>query len=360
MFDPNKPFNNLPLLPPKQNLETIRVLRKTVSANKALAELKGLGDTIPNQSMLINSLTLIEAKDSSEIENIITTHDELFKAFSIQSKNIDPSLKEVLNYREALWAGYNLISEKGLITTNIICKIQELLLNNTAGIRTLPGTKLKNDRTGKTIYTPPEGEMIIREKLGNLEQYIISDAVELDPLIKMAVIHYQFEAIHPYYDGNGRTGRILNVLYLIYKKLLSLPVLYLSSYIIKNKGTYYNSLIEVTRKNGWENWILFMLEAVEQTSFDAIDRIRDIRSLLERTSEKVKKELPKIYSKELIEVIFQQPYCKISHVVEAGIVARRVASEYLKQLAEIGILESRKAGRDVLFINKDLYSLLKN
>jgi Fic family protein len=360
MFDPDKPYNDLPLLPQKQNLETIRVLRKTVSANKALAELKGLGDTIPNQSMLINLLTLIEAKDSSEIENIITTHDELFRAFSIQSRNIDPSLKEVLNYREAFWAGYNMISEKGLITTNIICKIQELLLNNTTGIRSLPGTKLKNDRTGKTIYTPPEGEMVIREKLGNLEHYINSDAVELDPLIKMAVIHYQFEAIHPYYDGNGRTGRMLNVLYLIYKKLLSLPVLYLSSYIIKNKGAYYNSLIEVTSKNEWENWILFMLEAVEQTSFDAIGRIRNIRSLMERTSDQVKTELPKIYSKELIEVIFQQPYCKISHVVEAGIVARRVASEYLKQLAETGILERRKAGRDVLFINKGLYSLLKN
>ena len=360
MFDPNKPFNDLPLLPPKHNLETIKVLRKAVDANKALAELKGLGTTIPNQSMLINSLTLLEAKDSSEIENIITTHDELFKAFSIQSKKIDPSLKEVLNYREALWTGYNRITEKGLITTNIICEIQELLLNTTAGIRTLSGTVFKNDRTGKRIYTPPEGERLIREKLANMEQYINSDLDELDSLIKMAVIHYQFEAIHPYYDGNGRTGRILNVLYLIYKKLLNLPVLYLSSYIIKHKGKYYKSLIEVTSKKEWENWILFILEAVEQTSLDTIERIKNIRTLLERTTEKVKSGLPKIYSKELIEVIFHRPYCKISHIVDAGIVARRAASEYLKQLEKIGILVSRKAGRDVLFINTELCRLLEN
>ena len=359
MFDPDKPFNDLPLLPPKQNLETINVLRKAVNANRALAELKGLGDTIPNQSMLINSLTLLEAKDSSEIENIITTHDELFRAFSIQSKNIDPSLKEVLNYREALWTGYRLIREKGIITTNIIYEIQELLLNNTAGIRTLSGTVLKNDRTGKIIYTPPEGEQVIREKLANMEQYINSDLDGLDPLIKMAVIHYQFEAIHPYYDGNGRTGRILNVLYLIYSKLLNLPVLYLSSYIIKHKGKYYKSLIEVTSKKAWENWILFMLEAVEHTSLDTIDRIKNIRSLLERTAEKVKSGLPKIYSKELIEIIFQQPYCRISHIVGAGIVARRAASDYLRQLEKIGILESRKSGRDSLFINTELCSLLR-
>ena len=217
MFYPHKPFNDLPLLPPQQKLETIKILRKAVDANKALAELKGLGETIPNQSMLINSLTLLEAKDSSEIENVITTHDELFMAFSIQSKNMNPSLKEVLNYREALWTGFNMVKEKGLITTNIICEIQELLLNNKAGIRTLPGTVLKNDRTGKLIYTPPTGDQVIREKLANMEQYINTDLEELDPLIKMAVIHYQFEAIHPFYDGNGRTGRILNVLYLIYK-----------------------------------------------------------------------------------------------------------------------------------------------
>jgi len=360
MFNPHKPFNDLPLLPPQQNLETIKVMRKAVDANKALAELKGLGDTIPNQSMLINSLTLLEAKDSSEIENIITTHDELFKAFSIQSKNIDPALKEVLNYREALWVGYTMIKEKGLITTNIICEVQELLLNNKSGIRTLPGTVLKNDQTGKLIYTPPTGEQVIRDKLANMKQYINSDLDELDPLIKMSLIHYQFEAIHPFYDGNGRTGRILNVLYLINNRLLNLPILYLSSHIIKHKGKYYQSLIEVTSKNKWENWILFMLDAVERTYLDTINRIKKIRSLLERTGEKVKSELPKIYSKELIEIIFQQPYCKISHIVDAGIVARRAASEYLKQLEKIGIFESRKAGRDVLFINTELYRLLKN
>ena len=360
MFYPHKPFNDLPLLPPQQKLETIKILRKAVDANKALAELKGLGETIPNQSMLINSLTLLEAKDSSEIENVITTHDELFMAFSIQSKNMNPSLKEVLNYREALWTGFNMVKEKGLITTNIICEIQELLLNNKAGIRTLPGTVLKNDRTGKLIYTPPTGDQVIREKLANMEQYINTDLEELDPLIKMAVIHYQFEAIHPFYDGNGRTGRILNVLYLIYKKLLNLPILYLSSHSIKYKSKYYKSLIEVTSKNDWENWILFMLEAVERTSLNTINRIKKIRSLLEKTSDKVKSELPKIYSKELIEIIFQQPYCKINHVVDAGIVARRAASEYLKQLEKIGIFESRKSGRDVLFVNTELYRLLKN
>ncbi|MCH8330943.1 MAG: Fic family protein [Bacteroidetes bacterium] len=358
MYDPQQPYNDLPILPPKFQLSA-KVYKKAISANRALAELKGIAAIIPNQSIILNSLILREAKDSSEVENIITTQDDLYKAFSTEGTEANPAVKEVLNYREALWRGYELTRENRIITTNILNQIQGILIQNNAGIRSQPGTTLKNAQTQEIIYTPPFGKDVIENKLKNLEKYINLNDEDTDPIIKMIIIHYQFESIHPYYDGNGRTGRILNVLYLIQQELLDLPVLYLSSYIIKHKAAYYDGLNAVRDNNKWEEWILYMLDAVEDTSKDTIKTIKAIRGLLDETLEKVKTELPKIYSKELVEVLFHQPYCKIAHLVDNGIVTRFAASKYLKLLEEIGVLKGEKVGRENLFINIRLYELLK-
>ena len=358
MYDPKQPYNDLPLLPPDIQLSE-QVYNKAIKANKALAELKGMAGMIPNQAIILNTLILREAKDSSEIENIVTTQDDLYRAFSTEIGDHNPAVKEVLNYKEALWQGYELIRDRKIITSNMLNQIQEVLIKNKAGIRAQPGTALKNARTGETIYTPPFGKDIIENKLKNLEEYININDDAVDPLIKMAIAHYQFESIHPYYDGNGRTGRILNVLYLIQQGLLDLPILYLSSYIIKHKAAYYNGLSAVRDNKTWKEWILYMLDAVEDTSKDTIKTIKAIRQLLDETVEKVKTELPKIYSKELVEVLFHQPYCKIAHLVENGIVTRFAASKYLKLLEEIGVLKGEKLGRENLFINIRLYELLK-
>lgn len=354
-----KPDNALPLLPPKVDLHSKKILLKAIAAHRALAELNAFAKVIPNQSILINSLTLKEAKDSSEIENIITTHDELFKALSIQTDKTDAATKEVIRYKDALWLGFDIVQKRGMITVNHMVKIQELLLHNNAGIRKLPGTALKNDKTGKVIYTPPSGADVINAKLKNLESYINNSKEITDPLIKMAVMHYQFESIHPFYDGNGRTGRIINVLYLILQHLLDLPVLYMSSYIIKNKKDYYRLLNEVRTENNWEGWILFMLDCVEQTAKDTTHKIKQIKNAFDKTVVKVKAALPKIYTKELIEVLYYQSYCKISHLVENNIAARQAASRYLIQLEEIGVLKSEKVGRDTVYINIDLFQLMK-
>jgi Fic family protein len=357
-YKSEQPYNHLPLLPPKISLTT-KIFGKTIAANKALAELKGLAGLIPNQAIILNTLTLKEAKDSSEIENIVTTQDELYKAFSTDNSSLDPAVKEVLNYREALWYGYQFVKKKQLITSREIIKIQEILVGNNAGIRKQPGTALKNARTGEVIYTPPFGKDIIENLLRNLEEYINEEKIEIDPLIKMAIIHYQFESIHPFYDGNGRTGRILNVLYLILQDLLELPILYLSSYIIKNKKKYYEGLQEVRLNNKWEDWILYMLDSVEQTSKDTIRLIKAIKISLDETLDSVKKKNPKIYSKELVEALFNQPYCRISMLEERLSVTRFTASKYLKELEETGLLKGEKVGRDMLYINLPLYNILR-
>jgi Fic family protein len=359
MFNPDKPYNELPLLPPSNDAITKKVLEKAILANRALAELKGIAGVIPNQTIILNTLTLKEAKDSSEIENIFTTQDELYKAFSADGVSLNPSVKEILSYREALWQGFELIKKKRLITTREIVKIQEVLAENNAGIRSQPGTALKNGKTGETVYTPPFGKDIIEKKLKNLEEYINTDDDGTDPLIKMAIIHYQFEAIHPFYDGNGRTGRILNVLYLIHRELLDLPILYLSSFIIKNKSNYYTGLTNVRTKKAWEDWIIYMLNSVEDTAKDTTKTIKAIKALLDKTIEKVKEKLPKIYSRELVETLFHQPYIKISHLVERKIIARQQGSVYLKQLENIGILSSKKVGREIIYVNIELFKLLK-
>jgi Fic family protein len=358
VFNPYKPFNKLPLLPPETNVETKAVLKKTIKAGRALAELKGLGETIPNQAILVNSILLQEARASSEIENIITTNDALFKAFTAESSRVDSATKEVLRYREALWEGYRSLLKRPVLSTNLFVTVVQRIKENQAGIRRTPGTTISNRDTGEVIYTPPEGETVIRDKLKNLEDFIHAEN-DLDPLIKMTLIHYQFEAIHPFSDGNGRTGRIINILYLVLHGLLDLPVLYLSKAIIERKSEYYRRLREVTETGKWEPWILYMLESVEKTAVFTRDRILAIRESMKETIEKSRKELPdRVYSKELIELLFCQPYTKGQFLVDAGIAKRKTAAEYLKELEKIGLLKAQKFGREILYLNKGLFELL--
>jgi len=346
--------NNLPL---NQTIETTKVLKKTISANRALARLNGVAKVIPNQAILINSLILQEAKDSSEIENIITTHDELYQS-SLDIDNITHATKEVQSYSRALLKGFDLVKENSLLLTRHIVDIQEELEGNVAGVRKQAGTVLKNQATGEIIHTPPQDEETINKLLSNLEQYINTED-EVDPLIKMAVIHYQFESIHPFYDGNGRTGRILNILYLVLNDLLDLPILYLSSYIIKYKADYYRLLQEVRTKESWEEWIIYMLEGVEQTALRQIELINDIKELMDSTKEKLKSELPKIYSKDLLEILFMHPYTKIDMLVSNLGMTRQTASKYLKELDSIGFLEEKKVKNSKFYINKELFAMLQ-
>jgi len=359
-FDPQKPYNELPLLPPVEEIETKSVLRKCISANRALAELKGLGETIPNQSMLINALVLQEARSSSEIENVITTHDALFQAFTASTSQIDPVTKEVLRYREAVWEGYNALQKRPLLTTNLFIQLVQMIKKNKAGIRNAPGTTLANPTTGEVFYTPPEGEDLIRQKLKNLEEYIHAED-EVDPLVKMAVIHYQFEAIHPFFDGNGRTGRILNTLYLVQQNLLDLPVLYMSKYTIENKSEYYHLIRQVTKNAEWDSWVGFVLDAVEKTAKFSRKKILAIRDLLNKTLDYARENLPnRVYSKELIEMLFRQPYTKGQFLVDTGIAKRKTAAEYLKELERIGVLKRQKIGKENLFLNVKLHKLLES
>jgi len=358
--DRNKPFNQLPSLPPKKELETKGILKKATFSHRYLAELKGIAGTIPNQTILINSLILQEARSSSEIENVVTTNDKLFKAFSSSTRSIDPQTKEVLRYRRALWTGYNRLKKRSVFSTNLFVDIFRIIKQTDEGIRTTPGTRIADER-GMIIYSPPEGEKVIRYKLEKLEEFIHNDRDNIDLLVKLALIHYQFEAIHPFTDCNGRTGRIMNVLYLVYKKLLDLPILYLSQYIIQHKTEYYRLLRGVTFKEEWEPWIIYMLNAVEKTSINTKEKIIQIRTQVKKTLEKAKKELPpNVYSHELIELLFEQPYCKIQFVVDKGIAKRQTAAEYLKELEKIGILKKKKVGKENLFLNKKLYEILKN
>jgi Fic family protein len=354
-----KAANDLLHLPPNTDVETTSILRKAIRANVELARLKGYCLTIPNDRMLVNAIVLKEAQASSEIENIITTQDKLYQALSVKDHNTDPATKEILNYREALWKGHSLLQRNNLLTTNAIVEIQEHLEGDSAGIRKLPGTALVNDRTGETVYVPPDNPATILSLLANLEKYL-NASDETDPLIKMAIAHYQFESIHPFYDGNGRTGRILNVLYLVKTGLLDQPILCLSDYIISRKEEYYRRLQNIRDKNSWSEFIEFMLVAVETTSKATLQLIESIRSLMETQTAKAKQLLPSAsYSKELLELLFVQPYTKIEFLVQNGIAERRTASKYLKQLEEIGILLSKKIWRESIYVNMELYELLK-
>ena len=346
--------NNLPL---DIDIETKAILKKSILANKALAKLNGVAKIIPNQAILINSLILQEAKDSSEIENIITTHDELYQS-SLDISNISHATKEVQSYSRALLKGFDLVKDNSLLLTRHIVDIQQELEGNVAGIRKQAGTVLKNQATGEVIHTPPQEETTIRKLLDNLEQYINTND-GIDPLIKMAIIHYQFETIHPFYDGNGRTGRIINILYLVLNELLDLPILYLSSYIIKHKADYYRLLQEVRTKGSWEEWIIYMLEGIEQTATKQVQLINDIKELMDNTKEKLKSELPKIYSKDLLEVLFIHPYTKIDMLVDNLELHRDTASKHLKAMEKIGILNSVQIKNTRFYVNVKLFELLQ-
>ena len=353
---PDQPYNHLPPLPPaKEATENLRILKACIPARAALAELKQAGQLIPNQSLLINLLPLLEAKDSSEIENIVTTTDKLFQ-YSQEDHGADPATKEALRYRTALYEGFIQLQRKPLCSSTAI-EICSTLKGTEMPFRKVPGTIIGNQATGETIYTPPVGEEVIRNLLTNWENYLHSND-DTDPLIKMAVSHYQFEAIHPFHDGNGRTGRIINVLYLIEQQLLTLPILYLSRYIVQRKNDYYRLLIQVTRTGDWQEWIIFMLNGVEQVSSWTCAKISAMRKLIAETENHVRHELPKIYSHELVQTIFEQPYCRISNLVEKGIAKRQTASIYLKQLVEIGVLQERAAGNEKLFLNPRLLHLM--
>lgn len=359
-FDTHRPFNNLPLLPPAQSLETIPVLKACIRARAALAELKAVGALIPDQAVLINSIPLLEAQASSEIENIVTTSDRLFR-FAGQGfeAGADPATKEALRYRTALAQGFQRLSSRPLTTVAAV-DICRTIKGADIDVRATPGTALVNDATGQVIYTPPEGTAVLRDLLANWEQYLHAAEPDTDPLIRLAVQHYQFEAIHPFGDGNGRTGRVLNLLYLVEQELLDLAVLYLSRAIIRAKSDYYRLLLAVTTDGAWEPWLLFMIEAVWETAQWTTAKVRAIRGLLDETAERIRRDAPRIYSRELAEIIFVQPYCRISNLVEAGIAQRQSASAYLKALVGIGVLEEVKAGRERLFINSALLRLLNS
>lgn len=352
---PDRPYNALPRLPPEKELETKPVLKRCISARAALAELKQAAELIPNPAILINTLPLLEAQASSEIENIVTTADALFRHVHAGS-TADPATREALRYRQALLEGVIALQSRPLSTRtaeSVCTRIKGVEM----GVRQVSGTTLANDATGEVIYTPPEGEARIRDLLANWEQFMHGESL-IDPLIRMAAGHYQFEAIHPFTDGNGRTGRVLNSLFLVENGLLPLPILYLSRYIIANKSDYYRLLLAVTREDAWEPWLLFMLGAVEETASWTRKKISAIRELANSTAEYVRRELPKIYSRELVDVIFEQPYCRIANLVTAEIAARQAASRYLKALVTIGVLSEQPVGKEKLFVHPKLMVLL--
>jgi Fic family protein len=355
-FVPANPYNDLPNLPPVADIETKAVLKACVKARAALAALRQATALIPNPTVLINSIPLLEAQASSEIENIVTTTDALFRHAQPGSPTADPETKEALRYRTALKAGFDSLKKRPL-TTRTAEEICTIIRDVRTTVRKVPGTKLANDATGTIIYTPPEGESRLRDKLANWERFM-HDEHDIDPVVRMAVSHYQFEAIHPFTDGNGRTGRILNLLMLVEQELLDIPVLYLSRYVIRNKAEYYDGLLAVTTHGAWENWILYMLHAMEDTAKWTLVKIEAVRKLVAQTAEFVRKTAAKQYSRELIELIFVQPYCRIENVVEAGIARRQTASTYLHKLESIGVLEQEQAGVKKLFLNSRFLKLL--
>jgi Fic family protein len=352
---PDRPYQDLPLLPPAVDIETKAILKRCITARAALAELKQATDLIPNPSILINTLPALEARASSEIENIVTTTDKLFE-YAQDTIHADAATKEALRYSSALFNAAKSLAKHPLNTRTAEQICSEIRGKETR-VRRVPGTALTNNATGKIIYTPPEGEDRLRQLLANWEKFL-HEETGIDPLIKMAAAHYQFEAIHPFTDGNGRTGRVINSLFLIEQRLLTLPVLYLSRYIIENRNDYYRLLLNVTRDQDWEPWILYLLKAVEETAISTTAKIAAMRRLAEQTAQYVNARLPKIYSYELVNLIFELPYCRIANLTAAGIAKRQTASEYLKQLVGIGVLRAAGAAREKLFIHTKLLHLL--
>lgn len=356
-FDPSLPYNDLPGLPPPVDIiETTDILKRCIRARVALAELKQAAALIPNSAVLVNALPLLEARASSEIENIVTTTDKLFEFADIAEDRADAATKEALRYRTALYEGTKMV-QRGMLTTDMAIQICSTIKGIDLDIRAESGTTLKSRMTGEVIYTPPVGQKRLLGKLDNWASFM-HEATDIDPLVRMAVQHYQFEAIHPFVDGNGRTGRILNILFLVKQGLLDSPILYLSRYIIQNKAAYYRLLSQVTHEQDWASWILFILDGVEETCTWTTDKITSIRELMEHTASFVQRSLPKTYSWELIEVLFKQPYCRIGNLVDAGIAKRQTASVYLKHLCEIGVLQEVKSGREAIFVHPKYIELL--
>jgi len=350
---------NITPLPLKVDVETKAVLRKVARAHRVLAELKGILTSIPNQTILLETLTLREARESAAIENIISTIDEVYQSNYNTQQFINPAAKEVHQYAQALKKGYDLVKKNDLLTIQHIIKIQETVEQNNAGFRKLPGTKLLNDKTGEIIYTPPQDYETIVSLMKNLESFINDEELSnLDPLVKMAIIHHQFESIHPFYDGNGRTGRIINILYLVQKRLLTLPILYLSNYIIKNKSEYYKLLQSVRHDNNWEPWLLYILNGVEESSLASINIITSIRELMQAYKLMIKQQLPKIYSQDLLNNLFKYPYTKIEYLQQGLDISRSTAIRYLDALISLGILKKKKIGRDNFFLNEALFKIL--
>jgi Fic family protein len=356
-WHPDRPYDGLPALPPAADLETKVVLKQCVAARAALAELKQASELIPNPAMLINTLPVLEARASSEIENIVTTADTLFHYLAAEGA-VDRATKEALRYRHALLEGFSSLEDRplGTRTAEAVCS---RIRGKAMTVRRVPGTALANAATGEVIYTPPATEERIRELLGNWERFLHMHD-EIDPLIRMSAAHYQFEAIHPFTDGNGRTGRVLNTLFLVEQDLLPLPILYLSRYIVAHKADYYDLLLGVTRSGAWDPWLTYMLRGVEETAVWTRKKIAAIRALADVTVDFVRSRLPKIYSRELVDVVFEQPYCRIADVVRAGIVGRQAAARYLTALTSIGVLRDRVAGRERLFVHPRLLSLLNS
>ena len=356
-FNREEPFNELPLLPPKVDIETKNILYKTISASRALSQLNGAIMKLPNPRLFLDTIHLQEAKASSEIENILTTNDDLYKSVVADKKFENLATKEVVSYKEALWLGLERLEKRPFITTNLCIDIVQYIKQNTSGIRVTSGTTLSNKK-GEVIYTPPTGEDIIREKLANLEDFINNNKT-FDPLVKMALMHYQFEAIHPFSDGNGRTGRILLLLYLKMEKLLNIPAIYLSDYIIRNKPEYYRNLRKVTENDDWESFVYYMLDMVEFTANITLKRLNEVEDLMKRVTEKIKTELPKVYSKDLIEIIFKLPYTKRKFLIDAGLGTPKTVGNYLIALEEKGIMMSVKVGKEKLYLNHELMKILE-
>ena len=346
-------------LPTQQQLETPAVWKKTIAAHRALAEFKGICHSIPNQSILISTLALQEAKDSSEVENIITTHDELFGA-TVSPETMTVAAKEVQHYSNALITGFELVKKNGILTCNHIIEIQEVLENNRARFRRQLGTVLKNERTGEVVYTPPQNYEEIVALMGQLEQFINNSNDNLDPLIKLAIIHHQFESIHPFYDGNGRTGRIINVLFLVLNQLLDIPVLYLSRYIVRHKDEYYQLLQEVRNTGNWEKWILYILDAVEQTSINTTKTIDLIKKSMLNYKHIIRVKFPHMYSQDLINHLFKYPYTKIEFTAKELNKTRQTATKYLEELIEQKLLRKIKKGKTNYYINIELFDILVN
>ena len=356
-FDKSKPYNSLPALPPKEDVETKKILQKTIKASRALGKLNGALSNLPNPNLFIDTIQIKEAKASSEIENIITTNDELFETLVGEKKNSNSAAKEILSYKSALFLGLEEIKKRPFISTNLCINLVQEIKNNKSSIRVTTGTALLNGK-GQVVYTPPSGESTIRKKLANLEKFI-NENDKIDPLIKMAIMHYQFEAIHPFADGNGRTGRILLLLYLKLEKLLDIPAIYLSEYIIKNKSNYYKYLREVTGKAKWENYILYMLDMIEVTSLNVISKLKTIVNLMCEIENLIKEKKPKLFNKELLEIIFKLPYTKRKNLIEAKLGTPKTVGNYLIELEKLGILSSKKVGKEKLYINHRLMKALE-